>query len=264
MSSQPYPPQQPEQDHQHDETNNPGYQSNQPPQSYPPGEISRTPYTPEPNQQGYQQRDPGQAQYPPYPSNAPNSGYRQIPETPIPPYQQPMYPYQGNPVPYGDQGYKSANNLVSSSDMGAIHAESHYSTYRDAMGNLVESRQQVFEDQNQMRANIRYWSKTIIYFLLGALEVILLLRFIFRLLGANAYNNFISFLYGLSHPFVVPFNGIFNDQTLGKGGVFEFSTLVAMVIYALLAWGLVALIRILFAPVRASRQSVTTTRRNMF
>jgi len=96
---------------------------------------------------------------------------------------------------------------------------------------------------------------------LGVLEVILALRLIFRLLGANEDNGFITFLYSLSHVFVGPFNGIFNDQALGRS-VFEISTVVAMLVYALIAWGIVSLGRLLFAPLPPGQQSITTSRRD--
>jgi len=60
---------------------------------------------------------------------------------------------------------------------------------------------------------------------------------------------------------VGPFNGIFNDQALGRS-VFETSTIIAMLVYALIGWGIVSLGRVIFAPNLPSRQSVTTTRRN--
>ncbi|GAC1616616.1 MAG: hypothetical protein NVS4B7_09050 [Ktedonobacteraceae bacterium] len=170
------------------------------------------------------------------------------------PYQQP--PIQGNQVPYGQ-----SNDAVRSADMGSAYAQSQYESHVDPMGNRVESRAEVFEDKNQSRANIRYWITRITYFVLGVLEIILVLRFIFRLLGANEDNAFITFLYNLSHVFVVAFNGIFNDQALGRR-VLELSTLVAMLVYALLAWGIVSLARVLFAPTLTSRQSTTTTRRS--
>ena len=69
------------------------------------------------------------------------------------------------------------------------------------------------------------------------------------------------FLYNLSHVFVAPFNGIFNDQALGRS-VFEMSTLIAMLVYALIAWGIVSLGRVIFAPVMPGHQSITTTRRD--
>ena len=101
-----------------------------------------------------------------------------------------------------------------------------------------------------------------VYFLLGVLEVILGLRFIFRLLGANEGSSFTLALYNFSHVFVGPFNGIFNDQAIGSKSVFELSTLVAMLIYALIAWGLVSLCRVLLAPNYGDGRRVSTSWRS--
>jgi hypothetical protein len=170
-------------------------------------------------------------------------------------YQQPA-----NQPPYEEQEYGAANETVRSSNIGGANVDSQRQSYVDLAGNQVENRVEVFEDENQRRANIRYWVTRITYFVLAVLEVILLLRFFFRLLGANQDNTFITFLYNLSHIFVVAFNGIFNDQALGRS-VFETSTIVAMLMYALIAWGIVSLCRVIFAPNLPGRQSVTTTRR---
>ncbi len=183
------------------------------------------------------------------------------PYPPDPRYQQP--PNQDNQVPNQDYPYRAASD-AQSVNAGGAYSESQRQSYVDPAGNRIESQAQVFEDVNQTRANTRYWIATIIYFILAVLEIILALRFIFRLLGANEGSGFVSFLYGFSHVFVAPFNGIFNDQTIGNVSVFETSTLVAMVIYALIAWGLVSLGRVIFAPNLTGRQSMTTTRRSRF
>ena len=232
---------------------------NQPHQSYQNKETSNRPYSPEMSEQEYRQ---GEITGSSYPTSSPEQGYQQPMSQYSPGYQQPVY--QGNQLPYNEQNMVPFSDMVRTSNMGGMHAENRFATYRDAMGNMVESHQQVFEDQNQMRTNIRFWTSTILYFLLGVLEIILLLRFIFRLLGANEYNSFIPFLYNLSYPFVFAFHGIFDARTLGKAGVIEFSTLIAMLIYALLVWGIVTFVRVIFAPVQASRQSVTTSRRNQY
>ncbi len=177
-------------------------------------------------------------------------------------YQQPTNP--DNQVPNEGYPYRGANDTVMSANAGGAYSQSQRESYVDLAGNRVESEAQVFEDNNQSRANIRYWITTVTYFVLGVLEVILLLRFVFRLLGANEGNGFVMFLYGLSHVFVAPFNGIFNDQTIGNVSVFEVSTLVAMLLYALIAWGIVSLGRVIFAPNLTGRQSVTTTRRSRY
>ncbi len=175
------------------------------------------------------------------------------PDPRVPGYQQ-----QPNQVPYEGQ---VSNDVVRSSTSGGGYVESQRENYVDPMGNQVENRVEVFEDQNQRRANTRFWITRITYFVLAVLEVILLLRFIFRLLGANRSNGFITFLYSLSQVFVGAFNGIFNTgQALDKS-VFEVSTIVAMIVYALVAWGIVSLGRLLFAPQLSGRQSVTRTRR---
>ena len=174
-------------------------------------------------------------------------------------YQQP--PNQG---PYEEQGYDPAAETVESVNRGGAYVQRQHERYVDPAGNQVENREEVVEDENLRRANTRYWITRITYFLLGVLEILLLLRFFFRLLGANQDNGFIMFLYNLSHVFVVAFNGIFNDQTLGRSGVFEVSTLIAMIIYALLAWGIVSLGRVLFAPNLTGHQRITTTRRSRY
>ncbi len=172
-------------------------------------------------------------------------------------YQQPNQPYQ-------QQSYEPVNNSVRASEAGGAYSQSQQESYVDPAGNRVESTEAVYEDKNLSRANTRYWITTITYLVLGVLEVILGLRLLFRLLGANQDNGFITFLYGLSHIFVGAFNGIFNDQTIGSRGVFEVSTVIAMLVYALIAWGIVALGRVAFAPVLSGRQTITSTRRGRY
>jgi hypothetical protein len=151
------------------------------------------------------------------------------------------------------------DNTVRSATTDGSYVESKHANYVDPTGNQVENQVEVYQDKNQGRANIRSWIATTVYFLIGVLEIILVLRLLFRLLGANQDNSFILFLYNLSHVFVAPFNGIFNDQILGTSNVFELSTLIAMLVIALIAWGLVSLSRVVFAPNYSGRQQATTT-----
>jgi hypothetical protein len=146
------------------------------------------------------------------------------------------------------------DDTVRSATTDGSYIESRHANYVDSAGNQVENQVEVYQDKNQGRANIRSWITTTVYFLLGVLEIILVLRFFFRLLRANQDNSFIMLLYNLSHVFVLPFNGIFNDQVVGTGNVFELSTLIAMLVYALIAWGLVALSRVVFGPNYSGRR----------
>ena len=87
----------------------------------------------------------------------------------------------------------------------------------------------------------------LIYFFFGALEVLLAFRLVLKLMGANAVSGFVSLIYGLSGIFILPFEGIFRrgyTQGVETTSVLEPSTLVAMIVYAVLAWGIVKLVRI--------------------
>lgn len=84
----------------------------------------------------------------------------------------------------------------------------------------------------------------IIYFISSIIVGLLLLRFLLSLLGANRGNGFADFIYTTSHPLASPFFGLFNYQTQYGVSRFEFETLVAALVYVLVAWALVALIEL--------------------
>lgn len=175
-------------------------------------------------------------------------------------------PYQSDPqhpvyLPAQEQAFRANDDtvqIVNAGDEQQVESQSVH--YVDPAQSQVESRAEVYKDKIVQRVSLRYWTTTGLYFFLGVLEVILGLRFIFRLFGASQSNDFIIFLYSLSHVFVGPFNGIFNDQTIGTSSVFEFSTIVAMLIYALVGWGLVSLCRVIFTPAYSSEERVFTRR----
>lgn len=72
------------------------------------------------------------------------------------------------------------------------------------------------------------------FFLVSALETLLVLRFILKLANANPDNLFAQVIYGFSNPFVAPFMNLFGDINLGNS-VIEINTITAMIIYSLLA-----------------------------
>ncbi|NWF68394.1 MAG: YggT family protein [Chloroflexi bacterium] len=76
----------------------------------------------------------------------------------------------------------------------------------------------------------------IVYFLFGALELLLAVRVILHLLGVNADNGFASFIYGLSAPFVALFASLLQNPTPGGASVLEITTLIAMLVWAIAAW----------------------------
>lgn len=81
----------------------------------------------------------------------------------------------------------------------------------------------------------------VIWFFVGVITVLLALRFVLLLLAANRDAGFVDFIYTLSGLFVAPFIGIFGEPTYGQS-VLEVSSLLAIVVYALVGWGLVKLV----------------------
>lgn len=86
----------------------------------------------------------------------------------------------------------------------------------------------------------------VVYYILGIVEALLLFRLLFRVLGANPANSFVSFLYSLTRNLIAPFSGIFGIYETGTVGqyILEPATIIAMVVYAVLARGIVGMIRL--------------------
>ena len=76
----------------------------------------------------------------------------------------------------------------------------------------------------------------IVYFMFGALELLLAIRVILQLIGANAGNGFANFVYGLSSPFVALFASLVQNPVLTATSVLEITTIIAMLVWALVAW----------------------------
>lgn len=88
-------------------------------------------------------------------------------------------------------------------------------------------------------------AKRLVYFLLGLIETILAFRVLLTLLGANRANAFADFIYDISRPFAQPFFTLFGyDAATGELSRLELGTIVAMIVYAVVAWGILALINV--------------------
>jgi hypothetical protein len=90
-------------------------------------------------------------------------------------------------------------------------------------------------------------AKQVIYFIFGTVEALLAIRFVLLLLGANEASGFVRLIYGLSQPFVLPFQGIFGVPSF-DGSVIEWSSLVGIVVYLLIAYALARLVELIYAP----------------
>lgn len=87
----------------------------------------------------------------------------------------------------------------------------------------------------------------LIYYFFGFVEILLAFRLIFKLAGASTASGFVRIIYTITSIFTMPFEGIFR-RGIASGmetvSVFEPATVVAILVYVLLAWGIVKLVRI--------------------
>jgi uncharacterized protein YggT (Ycf19 family) len=82
-----------------------------------------------------------------------------------------------------------------------------------------------------------------VWYILGLIEVLLLFRFALKFLGANAEAGFSSLIYDLSYPLVAPFIAVFNVTKVSETGtVVEWTTLLALFVYWLIAMGIMQLL----------------------
>lgn len=95
-----------------------------------------------------------------------------------------------------------------------------------------------------------------IWLLFGIVEGLLAIRFILKLLGANESAGFASFIYGASGPFIAPFNNLFGNPGTG-GSVLELNTIVAIVVYMLVAWLVAKVVWLLAGENRSATRTVT-------
>ena len=94
------------------------------------------------------------------------------------------------------------------------------------------------------------WSVTsVVTLIFTVLEVLLLLRFIFKLAGANANQALVAGLYRLTEPLTRPFQGIFPEPQAALA--LDIPALLAIVFLFLIGALIVALVRAIMAPRRA-------------
>ena len=68
--------------------------------------------------------------------------------------------------------------------------------------------------------------------IIGFIEVLLGLRVVLKLFGANAESSFVSWVYQASYPLLSPFEGIFPTSRFSGSFVIEFSAIFAIILYA--------------------------------
>lgn len=104
-----------------------------------------------------------------------------------------------------------------------------------------------FIEETKIEASKTQKTEYLIYYAFGALEILLAFRMILKLMGASTASGFVRIMYSLTSIFILPFEGIFRRgfaQGVETTSVLEPATLVALIVYAVVAWGIVKLVRI--------------------
>lgn len=94
----------------------------------------------------------------------------------------------------------------------------------------------------EVRSPIEVILARVITWVFGVIIAFIGVRFVLELFGANVQAGFVRFVYGVSDIFMAPFVAVFNTQRV-QAATFEWSALVAIAVYVLIAWGLIELIR---------------------
>jgi len=81
-----------------------------------------------------------------------------------------------------------------------------------------------------------------IWLVAGVLETLFAVRIILKLIVANQAAGFAQFITNATAPFLTPFAGLMKNGTTASGSVVEVTTLIAMLVYAFLAWAIVRLV----------------------
>jgi len=116
----------------------------------------------------------------------------------------------------------------------------------------------VVQNVNREYREAIYKVTQFVWLLFGALEALIGIRVILKLIGANPANAFTALVYQLSELFLWPFRNLIVNPAFGNS-VLEITSLIAMIVYPLIGWAIVRLIWVLFY--RAPTSQVTTYHR---
>jgi len=98
----------------------------------------------------------------------------------------------------------------------------------------LEENKRAIDAANQNSAVARVVN--VVYYLFGIVEVVLVIRVLLHLVAANSNNGFANIIDAISYPFVALFASLVQNPILGTTSVLEITTIIAMVVWAIVAW----------------------------
>ena len=112
-------------------------------------------------------------------------------------------------------------------------------TTNEQAGATNVQRQSVKESHS---VSSRTTAKQLVWLIADIIAVLLLVRIVLQLLGANVGNGFVDAVYNVSGFFAAPFFGMFNYTPHYGVSYLEIGTIVAIIVYLLIGWGIVQLL----------------------
>ena len=113
----------------------------------------------------------------------------------------------------------------------------------------------VIENVNLEYRESVYKVSQVIWLLFGGLEALIGIRVILLLIGANPANGFTAFIYQVTQLFLWPFQNLIANPSF-QNMTLEVTSIIAMIVYALLGWIIVRMIWVVFY--RSPTSEVTT------
>ncbi len=128
--------------------------------------------------------------------------------------------------------------------VGSAGVERRETVVTDAAG--VAHRERVIRDVAGEQTLKLAKVAQIIWLVVGLIDAVIGLRVLLKLIGANPNNDFARFVYNFAGLFLGPFNGLTGSPSAGSL-VLEIPSLIAMLIYALIGWGLIRIVWLVLA-----------------
>ncbi len=126
-----------------------------------------------------------------------------------------------------------------------------------------ERREEVVHDYAAERNNALYFLTNFVWLTFGVVEGLILLRIVLRMIGANPATPFAAFVYSITDLFLWPFFGLVAEPQVNNF-VLEISSIIAMIVYALIAWVIVRLLWMLLGGSPTRRVSTYERDRDNF
>ena len=133
------------------------------------------------------------------------------------------------------------SEVVRDEDTGVVREESHVVSTTGGAAPVAEDTTEYVSRVSPGRRAIE-----VIYLVFGIVDGLLLVRVLLKLLGTNPAAPFSSFIYGLTDFLLGPFKGMLPAYVSGKT-IFEPSVLIAILVYALIAWVLAKIVEIAYS-----------------